>query len=104
MRSVSIVLTHEEAVEIFRKTSKGHREYTGLNEEDEVQTEAEWAYHWMGFGRSAWGVKWNDINSRCSKLLKKLIKEFGREEDLEDILLFRAEKEVYPPVFALGPY
>jgi len=102
--SLRIVLTHEEAVKLFRETSREHEEYTELNDEGDPQTEAQWAYYHMGYGRAAWGVRWEKINERCSTLLKKLLKQYGRDESKEDLLLFRAEKEVYPPIFTLGTY
>jgi hypothetical protein len=100
--SISIVLTHEEAIEIFKKTAREKDQYTGVDEEGEKRTEAEWAYYHMGFGRTAWGVHWHQLNERCAVLLKKLILRHNHK--MEDLLLFRAEKEVNPPIFTVGTY
>jgi hypothetical protein len=100
--TIRIVLTHEEAVEIFKKTAREKEEYTEIDEEGKKQTEVEWAYYNMGSGRVSWGVHWYQLNERCIVLLKKLILQHNHQ--MGDFVLFSAEKEVYPPIFTVGTY
>ena len=108
MHDIKVVMTQEEAKELFYKTcdnSPKNHLWTGTDETGEPETEMEWVYDWMGCGRTSWGVHWEDLNPRVAKLLRKLYNrykdnEYGPRGDL----VFSSKKEVYPAVFYIILY
>ena len=99
--NIRILITHNEAISLFEKTyyKNGGFKY----EKKRGQTKIEWIYDCMGNGRVSWGIKWEDINERCTILMDKLIAKY-RDNKKDDMLLFYSVKEEYPPKFLLGTY
>ena len=98
---ISLVLTYDEALELFKKDPPSWTEpWTGIDECGEPETEIEWAYDNMGCGRTSWGVGWDEISPRACKLLTKFKEMYFKGRD-KVYIVFCAEKEVYPPIFLL---
>jgi len=107
MHDIKVVMTHEEAIELFHKTNDNFAtdRYTGTDETGETETEVEWVYDWMGNGRTSWGVDWSDLSDRMAKLLHKLLAQYGPNKyGPKGTLIFSSRKEVYPAVFHIILY
>jgi len=103
MFDINVVITNEEAIELFKKLGvKPYKPYTGKNEEGDPWTEARWLYDQLGCGRTSFGVKWEDVSIRAKKLLQKLLDRYKNNKfKPHGFLIFSSKKEVYPPVFLL---
>ena len=108
LHDIKVVMTHEEAIELFHKTcDNGPRNnpWTGVDETGRPETEIQWAYGWLGCGRTSWGVAWADVSDRVRGLLRKLLAQYGKNEyGPKGDLIFSAQKEENPPLFYIILY